>query len=92
MKKLMGILAIGVAVLFVMQGTAQASSLTARNTSRISQLFFSPGAFGSFEQGSPVGPHRFLTICHKGHLTMVIPSSAWPSHRNHGDYLGPCHR
>lgn len=45
-------------------------------------------------QGIAVNMNDRLTICHcrgAGNMqNLSIPESAWPGHRDHGDYLGAC--
>lgn len=44
-------------------------------------------------QGIAVNKDDKLTICHcdgSEPKTIKISESAWPDHRGHGDYLGPC--
>ena len=45
-------------------------------------------------RGIAVNLEDKLTLCHceaSPPHTMRLPEAAWPAHRKHGDYLGPCH-
>ncbi|MEI6085117.1 MAG: hypothetical protein WCS70_12555 [Verrucomicrobiota bacterium] len=53
------------------------------------ESFQSPAAINSRSCGSPVGPPRKITICHKGN-TITVNENAVPAHLAHGDTLGPC--
>jgi hypothetical protein len=52
--------------------------------------FLSQTAQLSRAPGSPVGPPKKIVICHKKRGTISINPNAWPTHKRHGDYLGPC--
>jgi outer membrane biosynthesis protein TonB len=39
---------------------------------------------------TPKPDDKKITICHKNKNTITISESAWPAHKAHGDYKGPC--
>lgn len=49
--------------------------------------------FGAVTASAEAYPHKKITICHKpgrNQETITVNCNAWPAHKAHGDYRGPC--